>query len=82
MKKIGVVENYFSKISVAVLHLTEGDLKVGDTIQLKGAKTDFTQKVDSMQIEREEVQSVSKGQKVGLKTSERVRKADEVFLVE
>ena len=82
MKKIGVIENYFSKISVAVLDLTDGDLKVGDTIHIKGATTDYKQKVDSMQIEREEVEMVNKGLKVGLKTTERVRKTDEVFLVE
>ncbi len=82
MKKIGIIENYFSKISVAVLHLTDDDLNVGDTIRIKGATTDYSQKVDSMQIEREEVLHVDKGQKVGLKTLERVRKADEVFLTE
>lgn len=82
MKKIGVIENYFSKISVAVLNLSDGDLKVGDTIHIKGATTDYSQKVESMQIEREEVEKVNKGQKVGFKTTERVRKTDEVFLVE
>ena len=49
-KEIGKVDHFFSNISVAVIELT-GALKVGDEIHIKGATTDFTQKVDSMQIE-------------------------------
>ena len=80
-QKIGVIENFFTKVSVAVLHVTNGTLKNGDRISIKGSTTDFEMTVKSMQIERQDVESVSAGTKVGLKVPERVRKGDEVFLV-
>ena len=48
-QKIGVVSHYFGKIEVAAIELTEGELRVGDTIHVKGHTSDFTQTVDSMQ---------------------------------
>ena len=55
-KKIGEVIKYFGKIGVAALRLSEGSLKVGDTIHIVGHTTDFTQPIDSMQIENKNVQ--------------------------
>ncbi len=79
-QKIGEIENFFTKVSVAVLHVMDGTLKIGDTINIKGNTTDFSMTVKSMQIDRKDVESVSAGIKVGLKVPERVRKGDEVFL--
>ncbi|MHA1227810.1 MAG: EF-Tu/IF-2/RF-3 family GTPase [Candidatus Hodarchaeales archaeon] len=81
MDKIGVIENYYSKISVAVVKITNGDLTVGDKIKILGSTTDFEMDVESMQIERKDVNSVSAGQMVGLKVPHRVRPKDEVFKV-
>jgi putative protease len=78
-EKIGIIENFFSKISVAVVHVTEGSLNLNDTIKIKGATTDISMTVSSMQIDRKDVDSVSKGEKVGLKVPERVRPGDEIF---
>ena len=47
-EKIGLISNFFSKISVAAIQITSGELKVGDTIRIKGATTDLTQNIDSM----------------------------------
>jgi len=80
-EKIGNIENYFSKIGVAVVHVTDGTLTKGDTIAIRGATTDFEMSVVSMQIDRIDVDSVSAGTKVGLKVPERVRPNDEVFKV-
>ena len=80
-KKIGKITHYFSKIGVAVVEL-EDIVKVGDKIRIKGATTDFTQTVDSMQIEHEQVEEASAGQSIGLKVADKVREGDEVFLVE
>ncbi|MBN2459936.1 translation elongation factor-like protein [Candidatus Woesearchaeota archaeon] len=66
---------------VAVIELTD-TLKVGDTIHVKGATSDFTQKIDSMQIEHEQVQEAGAGQSIGMKVSEPVRQHDAVFVVE
>ena len=77
-EKIGSVFKFFAKPSVAALEVY-GELNVGDEIHFKGATTDFTMKVTSMQIEGQEVESVKKGQQVGIKTPDRVRPGDEVF---
>jgi len=81
MKKVGHVDKYYSKISVALVTLS-GDLAVGDKIQIKGATTDFEQVVKSMQIEHESISSATKGQMIGLKVESKVRLNDEVFVVE
>jgi len=79
-KEIGKVTHYFSKIGVCVVKLS-GKLAVGDTIHVKGATTDFQQKVDSMQIEHEKVEEAKKGQSIGLKVDEPVREHDAVYKV-
>ncbi len=78
-EKIGEVFHYFSKLGVAAIRLTDGDLKVGDTIQVQGPTTNLTQVVDSMQIEAQAVQGATKGQSVGLKVKEKVRERDLVY---
>jgi len=80
-KKIGLVANYFSKISVAAIELTDGTLSVGDTLHFVGHTTDFEFKVQSMQIEHESVTEAKKGESVGLKVSERVRQGDVVYKI-
>ena len=40
-KKIGEVIKFFGKIGVAAIRLSEGSLKVGDTIRIVGHTTDF-----------------------------------------
>ncbi len=80
-KKIGVVTHYFAKISVATLKITDGELRVGDTIHVKGHTSDFTQTVDSMQVEHGSVELARAGDEVGLKTAEYVREHDSVFQV-
>ena len=37
--------------------LTDGELRVGDTIHVKGHSSDFTQTVNSIQIEHDKVES-------------------------
>lgn len=76
--KIGDVSHYFTKIEVAVVDLTQ-KIKVGDEIQIKGATTDFTQKVESMQIEHDKVEEAKAGDSIGLLVKYRVRAGDEVY---
>ncbi len=77
---IGQVTHYFKRIGVAVLELS-GGLKVGDVVHILGHSTDFTQPVESMEIEHQKVQSVGPGADVALKVIERVRKGDAVYKV-
>lgn len=78
MKKIGKITHFFNKIGVGVIKLDD-TLKVGDEIQIKGANTDFKQKVDSMQVEHKNIEEAKAGDEVGLKLDETVRRNDEVF---
>ena len=80
-EKIGVVEHFFTKISVAAIKITDGELKVGDTIHIVGAHTDFKQKVESMQIDLKPVQMVKPGDEVGIKVKDRVREHDIVYKI-
>ena len=80
-EKIGIVEHYFDKISVAAIRITEGNLKVGDKIHIKGHTSDFEQTVDSIQIEHERVEEAKPGDSIGIKITDRVREHDEVFKI-
>ena len=80
-EEVGRITHYFSKINVGVIELTNGDLKVGDTIHIKGHTTDFYQKVESMQVEHVAVQSAKKGESFGLRVESQVRDHDLVFKV-
>ncbi|MCD6215671.1 MAG: translation elongation factor-like protein [Candidatus Aenigmarchaeota archaeon] len=79
-KEIGKIEHFFTHISVAVIKLTD-ELKLGDKIHIKGASTDFTQSVDSMQVEHKNVDVAGPDDSIGLKVKERVREGDKVFKI-
>lgn len=79
--KVGKVSHYYDKIAVAVIELT-GNLAVGDTIKfVRGGEELFTQKVDSMQMEHENIEKADSGQAIGLKVSQGVKDGAEVFKV-
>jgi putative protease len=80
-ERIGVVTHYFGKIGVAAIKITDGELRVGDTIHVKGHTSDFTQAVASMQLEHDTVESAGVGESVGVKVVEHAREHDEVFKV-
>ena len=77
--QVGKVTHYFSKIGVAVIEVTDGSIKVGDEIHIKGHTSDFVQKIDSMQMEHENVEMAEPGQSIGLKVKEPVRANDLVY---
>jgi translation initiation factor IF-2 len=78
---IGQVTHYFGKAQVAGIKITDGGLAVGDTIHIVGHTSDFTQKVDSMQIDRAPVESAKVGDEIGIKVSEHAREHDNVYRV-
>lgn len=77
-KLIGKITHYFGNIGVAVIELSD-TLKVGDNIRIVGGKTDFTQSVESMEIEHQKVKEAKKGDSVGLKVSQKVREGYKVY---
>jgi len=80
-EEIGKVTHYFSKIGVAVIDITAGTLKVGDTIHIKCHTSDFSQQVESLQQEHQMVQQAGKGGSVGLKVQNPVHDHDRIFKV-
>jgi translation elongation factor EF-1alpha len=80
-EEIGKVQSYFRKIEVAAINIVNGSLSVGDTIHIKGHTTDFTQKVESIQIEHEQVPTAKPGDSIGIKVKEPVRDHDTVYKV-
>jgi putative protease len=78
---IGNVTHYFGKAQVAAIEITDGRLSVGDTIHIVGHTSDFTQKVESMQIEHAAVDSANVGDNIGVQVIEHAREHDKVYRV-
>lgn len=79
-KLIGKIAHYYDKIKVAAITLKD-TLSQGDTIRIEGGGKSFTQEIDSMQIEHEQVQKAKKGEDVGFKVKQKVREGYRVFKV-
>ena len=77
---IGTVSDFFAHPVVAGIELT-APLKVGDKIQIKGHTTDLELTVDSMQVDNADVTEAKKGDSIGVKVSDRVRKGDTVYKI-
>jgi len=79
--KVGRISHYFGKIQVAAIELTDGDLSVGDTVRIKGHTSDFTQRIESMQIDNASVDHAAKGTSIGVRVAEHARVGDDVYKV-
>ncbi|HXC61664.1 MAG TPA: EF-Tu/IF-2/RF-3 family GTPase [Nitrospiria bacterium] len=80
-KPVGKVIHYYTLLSVAIVELIQGTLRVGDTIHLKGHTTNFKQTVESMEIEHQRVTEAAPGQSFGIKVREHARENDIVYKV-
>ena len=79
-KEIGKVAHYYGHLAVAIIELQDA-LKIGDNIHIKGHASDFTQSVDSMQIEHANVNEAASGNVVGMKVSQKVHPHDKVYKI-
>jgi U32 family peptidase len=79
-KFIGNIFDYFEKVGVIAIELGE-PLKLGDTIRIVGGDKDFTEVVDSMQIEGKFVETAKKGDRIGIKVHDKVHKGYKVYKV-
>ena len=77
---VGVVREYFRKISVAAVEVLRGRLKVGDHVRFRGFTTDFTQRIESMQRDHVDIPEAGQGDLVGIRVAERVRENDRLYL--
>lgn len=77
-KPIGEITHHYGGIGVAIVKFNR-EVDVGEELHFKGAHTDFTQTIDSMQYDHKDIKSAKKGQEVGIKVSEKVHEGDKVF---
>ncbi len=80
-KKIGTVTHYYNHIHVAGVSITDGELHEGDIIHVKGHTSDFEQKVRSMQIDHEIINTARRGDQIGLSVIEQAREHDTIYMV-
>ncbi|MBA2850932.1 putative protease [Methanococcus maripaludis] len=79
--EVGKVVNYFKKVGVAEITLID-DLKVGDSVLIIGPTTGcIEEKIESMQVEGENITTAKKGQNVGIKLENLVRENDKVYIL-
>lgn len=78
-KPIGKVVHFYDKLGVAIIDLEKGGLKVGDELKFKHGDEEFTQKVESLQIEHEAVDSVKKGDSFGVKVDKPTKPGTQVY---
>lgn len=81
-QKVGVVEHYYSQLGVAVVSLN-APLHVGDKIRIENAAGHpvVEQEVQSMQIERAQIQQAKPGDAVGMKVAEKVHNGNVVYKI-
>jgi putative protease len=75
---IGKVVHYYDRAGVAVIELSKS-LKIGETIRIVGGETDFTQGVESMEIEHQKVSQGQAGDSLGLKVDQKVHDGYKVY---
>ncbi len=75
---IGEVTHYYSGIEVAIVKFKKA-MKVGAPVRFKGATTDFTETIKSMQYNHQDIAEAKKGQEVGIKVGDKVREGDHVY---
>ena len=81
-QRIGVVTHYYSHLSVVAMQLEPGaTLRVGDVIHIWGHTSDFTQRVESLEVNHAPVPEVGPKDDFGLKVIEHAREHDIVFKV-
>jgi hypothetical protein len=80
-ERIGFVTHYYNHLSVAILRLDSGTLRVGDLIHIRGHTTDFSQRVESLEVGHAPVTEVGT-EDVGLKVVEHAREHDVVYKVQ
>ena len=80
-ERVGVVTHYYSHLSVATVRLESGTLRLGDMIRVLGHTTDFSQKVESLEVNHALATEVGPNDDFGLKVVEHARERDVVYKV-
>lgn len=80
-QEVGRITGFFKLPGAAIVEITNGSLKVGDKIRIKGHTTNLELAIESMQIEHTIVQEAAVGQTVGIKVPQKVRQHDIVYKI-
>ena len=80
-ERIGVVTHYYSHLSVATMRLESSTLRVGDVIRIHGHTTDFSQRVESLEVNHAPANEVGPNDDFGLKVVDHAREHDVVYKV-
>ena len=80
-EEVGTVVKFFAKPSVAALKITKGSIKKGDILRYKGHTSDFTEEINTMEVDNQPVDEATVGDLIGVKVKERVREKDIVYKV-
>jgi hypothetical protein len=81
-QRIGIVTHFYSHLLVATARLDAGcKLRLGDVIHVRGHTTDFSQKVESLEVNHAPTTEVGPNDEFGLKVVEHAREHDVVFKV-
>ncbi len=78
---VGDVEHFYDKINVAAIKLS-GDLRIGDTVELESEEYTVRQKIESMQINRKDVDEASDGESIGIKLRVPVPSGSRVYRID
>jgi hypothetical protein len=79
--RIGTVTHYFTHLGVAIVQLETGSLREGDMVHVRGHTSDFSQRVESMELDHAHVGEAHAGQSIGLRVKEHAREHDVVYKV-
>jgi putative protease len=78
---IGTIQKYYPKLNVATVKLVS-ELKINDEINIIGKTTGLVKtKIGSMEIKNQPIEKASKGEEMGIKVPNKVRKDDDVYLI-
>ena len=78
-KPVGVVTHYYGNLSVAIVKFNQ-NISIGKNLSFLGSTTDFSQIINSMELDRKSVTMAQKGKEIGIKVNKKVREGDKVYL--
>lgn len=78
---VGAVTHYYAAPGVAVVQVAENGLDLGDQVHIIGHTTDFSDQIQSMEMEHGRVQHASPGEEVAIKVHGRARPHDQLYKV-
>jgi putative protease len=77
--RLGAVTHFWPHSQACAVMIEHGELRVGDTVHVRGHTTDFYQRVERIELEHAQVQVARAGDHIGLQVHQRVREGDVVF---